>query len=457
MTLVLWCLLVGSILFPRVQLGPLTIALEDGIALAGLLLIAAWLVGGRYQGAWRVRGLTALWFAIIVCGIGFGLIHSLMLLDRIVLPTEMWQYVKRMVYFLLAVRLFHSGRLDARAGIAVLLVVLLALNLIGLLQLGGPWAEPLSALYSQNDIQLEALLENDADTARNYSVTGFSTSWGGLAAFIFAISLALFLFRSKGRGSQLGIVGSMPVVAALIAMSLLNVFLSGSRAAILAAFVVLAVFGGLSLIGRENVVRKVSYIAVMLVGSLLAAYVTVTFFADRLEFLRYRNEALVTAYYEGSNRFGDVQTAMSALTDPYFWTFGVSNAVQRAEYVEYGVEVEPVYLLVNYGLFGLALRYLLLWLVVVRSFQLFRLGTAGEPLARALGAAGVAAVAGYGAFSVGYFFFQESVVGTFPWLFFGMLIGLPLRQETPMLAPGAIVAWHASTARAPATQLQESR
>ena len=58
---------------------------------------------------------------------------------------------------------------------------------------------------------------------------------------------------------------------------------------------------------------------------------------------------------------------------------GVGNAAQRVFGVSYGIEVEPVYLLANYGVLGFLLRYALVLLVLVTAY---RLGVSPDRLAQ---------------------------------------------------------------------------
>lgn len=418
---VAWWLLAGSSLVPKFSAGGYSLGFEDAVAALGLPIVVMWLHTGQYRGVWKLKALSMTWFLIVAAGLLFGVAHAGALLGEIAIPSELWQYVKRFVYFALAVRFVHSGWVTPDRALRTLLIVFAILNAIGLLQLNSPVSEPLSALYSQDEVQLEALVDEEIESTRNYSVTGFSTSWGGLSAFMFYAILGVVAFEERREFQRRRVIGLVGLAVAC----LLNVLFSGSRAAMFSVAAVLPLFVIGLLYGPGKGVRKAKLLAGVAATALLCTYAATTLLAERLSFIQYRNAALVTAYYEGSNRFGDVQTVMAALDNPYWWLFGISNAVQRAQYIEWGVEVEPIYLLVNYGLVGLFLRYYLLWLVMRRAFTLLR-GPSVFSSGRALGAAALLGVPTYLIFSLGYFFYQESVVGTLPWLLFGLVIGTPV-------------------------------
>jgi hypothetical protein len=207
---------------------------------------------------------------------------------------------------------------------------------------------------------------------------------------------------------------------ALFALACLNLLFSASRVA-LAAFIGIFVLKGL----LEPSIRRGGSVAFMKWFAWIGviAGVAMYFALDRLALLAFRLMAL--ADQRGGDRVDDVSTALSLLDSPATMLTGVGNAVQRLQGVSYGVEVEPIYLLVNYGIVGAAARYGLLLAIAVAAFKVMRKQGRWESAA---GMAAFLAVAGYAVFSLGYFFFQEAYAGVVPWLTFGIVAGIHQRQ-----------------------------
>ena len=205
----------------------------------------------------------------------------------------------------------------------------------------------------------------------------------------------------------------------LFVTATVNVLFAASRAA-LAAFVAVFVLKGLlELSARRGGLRAFSK---WLVWIALMAGTALYFALDRLALLAFR--VLTLADQGGGGRVDQVSSALSLLDSPTTLLTGVGNAVQRSQSVSHGVEVEPVYLLVNYGLIGTLCRYALL--LTIGSIAL-RLVRDRRPWRSALGMAALLALCGYTVFSLGYFFFQELYVGVLPWLLFGMVAGVHQR------------------------------
>jgi hypothetical protein len=415
--------LVCYIFVPRFTLGSLTIGLDDLLALVTLPFVVAWVMQRKFEGNDGGRGFLSMWLALILLGISGGLLQSGLILGSVAVPSEMWQYVKRAVAFLLALHMIRTGMLEPRRAFVTMLWAAIAANAIGLVQMvESPIATLIATLYAQTETQFEAIIDPLARSARNFSVTGFSTSWGGFAAFTLALSLGPLLV-SRGSSEQARPVAPRMLLMALAGASIANIFFSGSRGAMLAGLWVIIAAVLVSVATSGSVVRLLKVIAAMvLVGAALGAIAT-TYFADRLVFIQYRNEALIAAYEQGENRFEDTEVALSALDSPLKWMLGVGNKVQREEYVSYGVEVEPVFLLVNYGFVGLTLRYGLVVALLALAWRALRMRTEQDETLKPIAAAVFIGLSGYMLFSVGYFFFQEAAVGVWPWLLFGLLVG----------------------------------
>lgn len=423
LALATWTLLVFYAFVPRVGAGAVTLGVDDIAALFALPFVASWVMRRVFAGVPGGNAYVAVWLLVLLSGILGGIIQSGVILGKVSFPTEMWQYVKRMVFFFVAVRYLSAGWISVSAGIGAFVWMMLLANAIGILQAGdNRVAEALAATYAQTEVHLEAIVGQSIDVSRNFSITGHPTSWGGLSVFFIAITLGLAAFRNKrscltGGAANLGLLGANGV------LSVANIFLSGSRAAILAGLCVLVAAAMLLALARGGAGDRVRRLAAVIVVAIGLGAVGVWYFAERIEFIQYRNEALIDAYASGTNRFEQIEITVAGLSNPLRWSFGIGNRAQRELYVPYGVEVEPVYLLVNYGLLGLILRYLLVFLVARQAWRMFRGRYPGPAGFESLGAGVLMSIVGYMVFSIGYFFFQEAIVGVLPWLLFGLLVG----------------------------------
>jgi hypothetical protein len=419
----LWYVLVFSILIPKLTIGFLTLGTDDLIGLVFLPYTIYIILKRHFSMQIRINRIILIWFGIIILGIFLSIFHSLILMNSIKLPTEMWQYIKRLVYFFLVIKIVSDDAINAKEAIKTFVFMLFVLLIIGVLQTTNTSIGMfLSKIYVTELHQLEALKEADSSSLRNYSVTGFSTSWGGLCVFIASVAIA-FVLNINNKPRKL--FGRLYLLL-ILGLSLMNILWSGSRAAILAmACVVVSVILILMFNNKINLKTRFKNLIIIILIVVASLGSVFTFMQDKVLFIQYRNEALLEAYEDGGNRFGDVDKAMTSLSNPYWWLFGVGNAVQRGMYVPYGVEVEPIYLLVNYGLVGIGLRYLLLLMIVIKSYELYLYPQRfGFDNSKAIGFSGIIAIVGFMTFSVGYFFFQEAVVGCQPWIWFGLIVGI---------------------------------
>jgi hypothetical protein len=431
---IVWYFLVFSILIPKITLGFLTLGTDDIVGLIALPYVLYLVFQRKFSNQIKINHIIIVWSALIFCGLFFGVFHALIQLQTIRIPTEMWQYFKRFVFFFLSIKFIDSKWISVPKALQSFIWMLLILLIIGLVQTTNtPIGNLLSEIYVTEVVQLEALKDSDAAGARNYSVTGFSTSWGGLCVLIVSIALAFLIHTVVPKGRRKLIFENRAMLLLILSLGLLNILLSGSRGAILAlGFVVIAVVFML-LFGQGTLKSKLTKFFFITLTLAIGVGAIFNYMAEKIAFIQYRNEALLEAYEDGGNRFGDIEKAMTALSNPYWWTFGVSNAVQRALYVPYGVEVEPVYLLVNYGLLGIFLRYYILWLITRKSFSMLKYTSDfGDKTYKALGLSGILIIIGYLTFSVGYFFYQEAVVGCQPWIFFGIIVGIPFQSNNKL-------------------------
>jgi hypothetical protein len=414
----IFALLAVTVLVPHVSIGSVAIGADDVLALPVLLWLAVRLLQARnVRLAPATLALGFLWLTIVVHGCLMGMAATVEYFGRPSFPTEMWQYFKRIAFFYAAFVIAATRDDDVAPAYTTLVAVLLAATLIGVLQIGsGPLSQALSSWYARTDAQLEHLVDRALATRRIYGVAGNSGAWGGFCVFVAATALPFVLVRDQAhRGRR----GWRVLVTLLLILALVNVLFSASRGPLAAFVVVLLVKGFLEVTIRGG---GLPVLIKWLAWATTIAGVAFYFALDRVALLGYRLLTLVEQ--GGGERVDQVSAVLFLLDSPATFLNGVGNAVQRAYGVSHGVEVEPVYLLVNYGLIGTAARYGL-WVILaycalaaIRSRDLWTAST---------GMATVLALSGYCVFSLGYFFFQELYVGVLPWLLFGLAAGVHQR------------------------------
>ncbi|MBI5442510.1 MAG: hypothetical protein HY900_15005 [Deltaproteobacteria bacterium] len=411
---VLFATLCLTVFVPRVRVGSVEVSLDDALAAALVLVCAGTSLLERSRKPESRLWLALTWWAVLASGLVFGILCSHEYLGHVVLPTEMWQYVKRMVFFYVALLQVVRGvplRFVYRTLAATVSVALLA----GLLQwVYPPVGAPLARTYGRTERQIENAIDRAAESSRVLGIAGNSIAWGGFSMFGTALGLAGLVVRRQGpaRRGPLKLAAS----AALAVLGSWNVILSASRSA-LGGWAVL-VFGAL-LLGTYLRRRKAVFLIRSFAAATLLATATVVLLGNRLVFFAYRWSVLGSQLSSGSGRADEVVRSLALLDSFPAWAFGVGKSF-LSSMVRY-TEVEPVYLLAAYGLIGLLLRYGILGYIFWCGLKGLR---HSEPSARVLSAATVLTVCGYGVFSVGFFFFQEIYVGLLPWLLFGATVGL---------------------------------
>jgi hypothetical protein len=409
-------IMAGTVVVPHVVVGGVALGADDFAALLLLPLLPLAMLAGRDTALAPVTVLAgALWLAILVHGCVMGLAATAQYFGQAAFPTEMWQYVKRATFFYAAF-LMVSSHASIESAYKALAAMLLVACLIGVVQIGsGAVPEFVSSLYARTDAQLEHLIGRELATRRTYGVAGHPVAWGGFSVFCAAVALPFVLVGS----TRLRQPGWHLTSVALFVTATVNVLFAASRAAIAAFVAVFLLKGLLELSARRGGLRAFGK---WLVWIALMAGAALYFALDRLALLAFR--LLTLADQGGGGRVDQVSSALALLDSPSTVLTGVGNAVQRSHSVSHGVEVEPIYLLVNYGVIGTLCRYVLLLTIAAMALRLVR---DRRPWHSALGLSALLALCGYGVFSLGYFFFQELYVGVLPWLLFGMVAGVNQR------------------------------
>jgi hypothetical protein len=128
---------------------------------------------------------------------------------------------------------------------------------------------------------------------------------------------------------------------------------------------------------------------------------------------------------EGGNRVGQIKTALGGISGFYEHLFGISNLVKG--YRDLFIEVDPVNILVIYGIAGFILQYLLVACLAV--YFCFRLRDQRcSKATHVLLICSLVTLVDYQFFSLAYYFYRELYVGLFPWILMGAVIGIVERE-----------------------------
>lgn len=407
-----------SFLVPKLTLGGLAIGLDDVVSLLSLPLVVGFVCITNFQ-----KHPVKLWlifvafFSFILLSLIFGFLNSNLYLGSFIAPTELWQYVKRLMFFCVGYLLVYYSPHRAIWAYRVILITFFVAVVIGAVQfIGGGLADNLANLYGRTAHQIEMLLNRPMSSRRIFGVSGNSTAWGGLSGFMFLYAISMVLLREG--------VNRYRILAMLTAiLAAVNLLLSGSRAAILGFLVAISIVSLWFVFTRRiSLVKKVGVLfatAILIPGLGILLW-------HRIINSVFRFNVLVDQ--GGGERVEQIQIGLALLVSPFMWLFGIGNAAQRNFVVGYGIESEPIYLLVNYGLAGLSLLLLIIATLWFVSWQLLKVNCFEAKL---YGTVLLGVVPFYMTFWFGYFFFQEIYVGTPFWLFSGLSVAvLELSQQT---------------------------
>jgi hypothetical protein len=411
-----------TVLVPRIGVAGRSVGLDDILSFFMWPVMLTYYMAHKdslFQGHKLIFG----WNLLLLQGIIFGIFGSLLYLGELNLPTEMWQYVKRMTFFYISVYWAWSERISSDYVYKVLFWVLMLAALIGLLQ-AASWldvGDAMSRIYARTERQATMLFERSLVNRRIYGVAGFSTAWGGFCVLITSLAISSILTDSWKQGKLK--TSNTLLSGLLLSIGLLNLILTGSRAALVGLMFVFIFYTGLQIFSKKhkisNLAKFFSIIAVMCLGIYFYLH-------ERIDYIIYRYNVLLDTIYNGAGRVKQVNDAIGLLDGLYAHIFGVSNATQRQMAASYGTEVEPIYLLVNYGIVGTVLRYSILLIIFIYAYRQWRCSRSVDQI---LAGAAMSAIVGYAVFSVGYFFFQELYVGAIPWLLFGWVVGKYYRKQ----------------------------
>ncbi|WP_165389132.1 hypothetical protein [Pseudoalteromonas rubra] len=412
---------------PRVTIAGLWLGIDDILPLLSIPLVFFFYASQRrYLGP--SYNLVMPLFIFVVSFAVYGALQGVVYLNLLKIPTELWQYLKRAICFLIAaITMYHLPLKKKILVVNVLLGASFLCLFIGILQLFK--IEVVTSIYGRSDAQISNAM-NDNAYQRVYSIAGFSTSWGGMSLFIFYAAVALLTLRlTLQQNLQIKNKQAIFLMLMFFILCLINVISSGSRGAMIAFVVSFTLF--LFLLSFRIGAKSIFVLPLICCLLLVVGYVGSTHFDEKIAFIIYRFEALSES--AGGGRDLQVLNGLALLSSWYEWPMGVSNAVQRSFNSSWGIESEPFNILVNYGVIGFSLVYSSLLIILLKLRKLFLKSESATFENKVIYTSVFCGVFGYVLFSLGFFYFAELIVGVYSWLVYGVLIGAGLAMRNKVM------------------------
>ncbi|MCF2908845.1 hypothetical protein L1285_11000 [Pseudoalteromonas sp. DL2-H2.2] len=418
-------LLIFGQFLPRVTVAGLWLGIDDILPLLSLPLIFFFYASQRKYIGPSYNLVLPLFIFVVVFGF-YGILQGMEYLSLLRFPTELWQYLKRAICFLIAaITMYHLPLKKKILVVNVLLGASFLCLFIGILQLFN--IELVTSIYGRSDAQISNAMHNSANQ-RVYSITGHSISWGGMSLFIFYAAVALLTLRlTLQQNLQIKNKQTLFLMLIFFILCLVNVISSGSRGAMIAFVVSFTLY--LLLLSFRIGAKSIFVLPLICCFLLVVGYVGSTQFDEKFAFILYRFEALGES--AGGGRDLQVLNGLALLSSWYEWPMGVSNAVQRSFNSSWGIESEPFNILVNYGFIGFSLIYSSILIILLKLRKFFLKGENATFEKQVTYDSIFCGVFGYLLFSLGFFYFAELIVGVYSWLVYGVLVGagLAMRNE----------------------------
>lgn len=363
------------------------------------------------------KKLILIWFLIIFEVIFSGIFGPIYLLGNFNFPTEVIQYIARFLIFIVLISVFYNSKTNEHVFLKYFLIISIIAMSIAILQwIPWPGQEFFLRIYQQVNRDLFERASLGLDITRVPGIARHATATGGLAAFIFSISLVVILLKHKYRN----------IAMVAIILSVINLIMAQARGGMLAVFItgifIYYIVGKDKRKVTKNLI-KLSVLLLILYSILLYLYNRGTEFVVRIydRWLR-----LFEQVEEGGNRVAQIESALDLLNDPYTIFFGVSRGFQT--YIDFFMEVEFINVLVLYGVIGFVLQYglvVFLFYYYYRNLSMVK----NNQTVHTLTLASLVGLFSYQVFSIAYYFFREINVGLFPWVLFGITIGIIERYK----------------------------
>lgn len=370
----------------------------------------------------HVVNVLILIFSLIIVEVFLSTLFGALYISRVLIPTDAIQYLARLMCIISFMLMLYRSELRAESFIKMFLVVLVLAMSVGILQ-WLPWKGQafFINLYPFRDgIEQLAQMDRELSTLRVHGVAQMATANGGIATFAFIFAFSVFSYFKKYK--LLSVI--------LLVFALVNIVASQARAGVLALAFSLLVFFFIKMYTSRRFFKPTLYFLMLMSVVCMVGYGLYNSGNPYITQIVYRFTILLDT--NGGSRIDQISYGLSLLSEPYQYFWGISRAVQSSSDLYFHLEVEPVNIIVLYGIFGFILQYLLVFYLLRYFFKNIRKSINNPEIATLLIASFVG-LASYQVFSLGYFFFREARIGLIPWILMGVTIGLLERQKRAKL------------------------
>ncbi len=358
-------------------------------------------------------------FMFIMCEIFISTIYgSIINIGHIEFPTELLQYLARLLILLVFTYISYNEKVDYDKLIKYILIIFTIGMLIGLLQwIPWPGRELMVKLYPFRDgaQQLEHL-SRDMVNIRVHGIAQFATANGGIAVLFFVIGYSVYKYYRNYR----------KIALSLMILSIINIFASQSRGGQLAFISVIVLLYIIDIYIYRKSIKPTIYMIITVVLGYFVGWILYINENPIVHKMIYRwNDLIVN---NGGDRIGQIEYFMSKIINLNDFLFGISKQAINISNISYGIEIEPINIFISYGLIGFLAHYFLIFFIfryLLKSMRICK----DNKICIALLVTSFVGLAGYQVFSVAYFFFREIRVGLYMWILIGVTIGVVERYK----------------------------
>lgn len=314
--------------------------------------------------------------------------------NGISIPTEFISFISKVLimwvfyiigkYNILSKKLFFNS-------ITIVFIISLLFGLFQILKV--PFVISLSELFASSDNQV---LKIGDGGGRIYSITGNVLSWAGWTGFIFIYSLILHK--------------NIFIKWLILLLSFINLLFTSSRGAIIALFISIIAYAFLMSYKKNSIFSFFKYIFISVISLIVIGWLSFYFYETRvllfIDRFNYLNEAI---YVTGrSVQFNNILQIFN--TDALNYLFGLGKPIVDSIGL---MEVEFLFILISYGVVGLLLQYLFVFIVGRESIK-YQITNYSILI--------LIGLLYYIIYSMGYFFLREITSGLLFWSILGYLL-----------------------------------
>lgn len=347
--------------------------------------------------------LTVLLFLNMLMSDSFGLFYFNQ--QKIIyFPTEFIQVFSRVAAFYVFFYIAYNHIITFDKFKKYCNIIFISSLVFGLIQLFDiPLIKEMSRLYALTETQLQGF---ESVNQRGYGVAGNILTWGGLSGFMF------YYFYYLGENKIIKLIGC--------SLAIINISISVSRTAIISLIVSFILINLIiALLIKKNLISFLKIVFGVTIIFTIAYYSFVNFFSERYELIVMRFSYMDEALNE-TGRGAQREFFINFLNNDY-WNYFIGIGKPTLDGLGY-MEMEPLFLLVAYGVTGLVLHYLLIYYSLNR---LFKIKDKNEKLFGFIAGSTIF----YLIFSIGFFFMREAYSGLIYWILMGFFLGNVLTKK----------------------------